>query len=260
MVRKGSSVRVPSSALLGPTPVHELEIRGDMIRLGQLLKLSGLADSGAEAKALLLENGVTVNGEPESASRSPAAPRRHGRGRGRNSARHLSAAGQGLGLRHQAITSRPRRSASQLARAVGNGRSVGGPCAIWTLMDRARLDRPCRGARPLPRRSVRGPPRGLAGRPPGGGRVGRRRAVGEVRPARGPAGGRGPARASRRSPVARRSPAPSTWPPSAAPSRSPATSTGPRSSPASALPLASSAPSAGRPHSAVPSARAPASR
>jgi ribosome-associated protein len=45
--------------------VHELEIRGDMIRLGQLLKLSGLADSGAEAKALLLENGVTVNGEPE---------------------------------------------------------------------------------------------------------------------------------------------------------------------------------------------------
>ena len=45
--------------------MHELEIRGDMIRLGQLLKLSGLADSGAEAKALLLENGVTVNGEPE---------------------------------------------------------------------------------------------------------------------------------------------------------------------------------------------------
>jgi ribosome-associated protein len=36
-----------------------------MIRLGQLLKLSGLADSGAAAKALLLENGVTVNGEPE---------------------------------------------------------------------------------------------------------------------------------------------------------------------------------------------------
>jgi ribosome-associated protein len=36
-----------------------------MIRLGQLLKLSGLVDSGAEAKALLLEDGVTVNGEPE---------------------------------------------------------------------------------------------------------------------------------------------------------------------------------------------------
>jgi ribosome-associated protein len=45
--------------------LRELAIHGDMIRLGQLLKLSGLADSGADAKALLLENGVTVNGEPE---------------------------------------------------------------------------------------------------------------------------------------------------------------------------------------------------
>ena len=36
-----------------------------MIRLGQLLKLSALADSGADARALLLAGGVTVNGEPE---------------------------------------------------------------------------------------------------------------------------------------------------------------------------------------------------
>jgi ribosome-associated protein len=36
-----------------------------MIRLGQLLKLCALAESGAQARALLLENGVTVNGEPE---------------------------------------------------------------------------------------------------------------------------------------------------------------------------------------------------
>ncbi len=36
-----------------------------MIRLGQLLKLAGLADSGAHAKALLATEGVTVNGEPE---------------------------------------------------------------------------------------------------------------------------------------------------------------------------------------------------
>jgi ribosome-associated protein len=43
----------------------EIEIRGDTIRLGQLLKLSGIAGSGAEAKALLLEGGVTVNREPE---------------------------------------------------------------------------------------------------------------------------------------------------------------------------------------------------
>ena len=43
----------------------EIEIRGDMIRLGQLLKLAALADSGAEARELLLASGVTVNGQPE---------------------------------------------------------------------------------------------------------------------------------------------------------------------------------------------------
>jgi ribosome-associated protein len=45
--------------------MEEIEIRGDMIRLGQLLKLAAIADSGSDARALLLENGVTVNGEPE---------------------------------------------------------------------------------------------------------------------------------------------------------------------------------------------------
>lgn len=45
--------------------MREIEIRGDMIRLGQLLKLSALADSGSEARELLLEQRVTVNGEPE---------------------------------------------------------------------------------------------------------------------------------------------------------------------------------------------------
>ncbi|HEX8085150.1 MAG TPA: RNA-binding S4 domain-containing protein [Solirubrobacteraceae bacterium] len=43
----------------------EVEVRGDSIRLGQLLKLVGVVDSGAEAKALLAEQGVRVNGEPE---------------------------------------------------------------------------------------------------------------------------------------------------------------------------------------------------
>ena len=33
--------------------------------LGQLLQLSAVAGSGSEARALLLEQGVTVNGEPE---------------------------------------------------------------------------------------------------------------------------------------------------------------------------------------------------
>jgi ribosome-associated protein len=45
--------------------MRDVSIRGDMIRLGQFLKHSGLADSGAEARALLTETGVTVNGEAE---------------------------------------------------------------------------------------------------------------------------------------------------------------------------------------------------
>jgi len=45
--------------------VREVPIRGDTIRLGQLLKLAGIADSGSEAKALLAGGEVTVNGEPE---------------------------------------------------------------------------------------------------------------------------------------------------------------------------------------------------
>lgn len=44
----------------------EFPIRGDMIRLSQLLKAAGLADSGAEAKELVVSGAVTVNGEPES--------------------------------------------------------------------------------------------------------------------------------------------------------------------------------------------------
>ena len=45
--------------------MREIGIRGQTIRLGQLLKLAGIADSGADAKALLAEGVVTVNGEPE---------------------------------------------------------------------------------------------------------------------------------------------------------------------------------------------------
>jgi ribosome-associated protein len=43
---------------------EEVEIAGEMIRLGQLLKLAGAA-TGAEAKALIADGHVTVNGEPE---------------------------------------------------------------------------------------------------------------------------------------------------------------------------------------------------
>lgn len=45
--------------------MREIAIRGEMIRLGQLLKVAGVVDSGAEAKDLLADGGVTVNGEPE---------------------------------------------------------------------------------------------------------------------------------------------------------------------------------------------------
>jgi ribosome-associated protein len=44
---------------------HEISIRGDTIRLGQLLKLAGVIDSGSEVKALLAEAPAWVNGEPE---------------------------------------------------------------------------------------------------------------------------------------------------------------------------------------------------
>jgi ribosome-associated protein len=45
--------------------VPDVIIRGQTIRLGQLLKLSGLAGSGAEAKDLLASEPVKVNGHPE---------------------------------------------------------------------------------------------------------------------------------------------------------------------------------------------------
>ena len=45
--------------------MRDIAIRGDMIRLGQLLKLAGVVDSGGELKALLAETDVLVNGEVE---------------------------------------------------------------------------------------------------------------------------------------------------------------------------------------------------
>jgi ribosome-associated protein len=45
--------------------MREVEVRGTVIRLGQLLQFAGVAGSGGEAKALLAAGEVTVNGEPE---------------------------------------------------------------------------------------------------------------------------------------------------------------------------------------------------
>jgi ribosome-associated protein YbcJ (S4-like RNA binding protein) len=44
---------------------REVPIRDETISLGQLLKLEGLIDSGAEVKAFLSTVPVWVNGEPE---------------------------------------------------------------------------------------------------------------------------------------------------------------------------------------------------
>jgi ribosome-associated protein len=45
--------------------MRDLEIRDEMIRLGQALKLSGLAASGGDARALIEEGAIAVNGEVE---------------------------------------------------------------------------------------------------------------------------------------------------------------------------------------------------
>ena len=45
---------------------REVPIRGEMIRLGNLLKVAGIVGTGGEVKALLAEQPVLVNGEPES--------------------------------------------------------------------------------------------------------------------------------------------------------------------------------------------------
>lgn len=44
---------------------REVPISSETIKLGQLLKLAGLIGSGSEAKDLLADEAVLVNGEPE---------------------------------------------------------------------------------------------------------------------------------------------------------------------------------------------------
>jgi ribosome-associated protein len=47
------------------TAMHEVPIRDESIRLGQFLKLASLIDSGADAKAVIGDGVVRVNGEVE---------------------------------------------------------------------------------------------------------------------------------------------------------------------------------------------------
>ncbi len=44
---------------------REIAIRGEGIRLGQLLKLAGVIEGGGAAKAYLAGTPVLVNGEPD---------------------------------------------------------------------------------------------------------------------------------------------------------------------------------------------------
>lgn len=48
-----------------PGPADDLPIRDGMIRLGQALKLANLAEDGAQARALVENGQVQVNGEVE---------------------------------------------------------------------------------------------------------------------------------------------------------------------------------------------------
>ena len=44
---------------------QDVPIRGETIRLGQLLKLAGIVGGGGEVRRFLAEATVVVNGEPE---------------------------------------------------------------------------------------------------------------------------------------------------------------------------------------------------
>lgn len=45
--------------------IQELEIRDEFIKLGQAMKLAGLVASGVDAKMVIQDGEVTVNGETE---------------------------------------------------------------------------------------------------------------------------------------------------------------------------------------------------
>lgn len=58
----------------GMTEPVDVPIRDEGIRLGQFLKLADLIDSGSDAKVLMKEGLVTVNGEVETRRGRQLAP------------------------------------------------------------------------------------------------------------------------------------------------------------------------------------------
>ena len=65
MVISGQAYRVGADRLSTMSDQHRdtVEIRDESIRLGQLLKLAGLVEDGAQAREVVAEGYVTVNGE-----------------------------------------------------------------------------------------------------------------------------------------------------------------------------------------------------
>jgi ribosome-associated protein len=49
--------------MTNPTPIDDIPIGGDSIRLGQFLKFAGLFDSGGDVKEAIIDGYVSVNGE-----------------------------------------------------------------------------------------------------------------------------------------------------------------------------------------------------
>ncbi|MCR2801853.1 RNA-binding S4 domain-containing protein [Microbacterium sp. zg-Y818] len=45
------------------TPIDDVPVGSEMIRLGQFLKFAGLLDSGGDVKEAIIDGEVTVNGE-----------------------------------------------------------------------------------------------------------------------------------------------------------------------------------------------------
>lgn len=52
----------------------EFEVRGEFVELCQLLKLTGLANSGGQGQAMVADGLVKVDGQPESRKRAKMRP------------------------------------------------------------------------------------------------------------------------------------------------------------------------------------------
>ena len=49
--------------MTNPAPIDDVQIGGEVIRLGQFLKFAGLFDTGGDVKEAIIDGHVTVNGE-----------------------------------------------------------------------------------------------------------------------------------------------------------------------------------------------------